>query len=828
MNKLPLSGVQVIDFGHRIAGPTVGMILADLGATVIKVNAPNSKEKDYDAITNRNKQCITIDLKDYDGVEKAKELIAKADVIIENFRPGVMERLGLDFKNIVENNKGIVALSLPGFCSNDEVLAPKKATEAVISAHAGIFSEMGPNRTLMGIEPSHSSLTMASLYGAVIGASAVVFALQSRENTGYGDYIEVPLCAALTECLLAFNIIKIYGKPKRYLDLRDQEVQRRKAEGIDFNLTYDQVFSSEFMDPFYRPYKCKDGRTYYVVSIAHSTHATRVMKTLGVYDNVLQKIKDHGYSIIEDVYLPKAQWQKQGSFDTYPVSREWSDFINEELEAAFLTKASWEWEKILADAGAVGGVHRTLHEWMNNKHVRSSGLFVDVEDHKLGVIPQPGVIAWADDYADNITYKSRIDTTYEDALNSLNELEKSKNHFKRNNIGWLDGVKVLDLSNVIAGPHSGAVLARYGAEVIKIDPSNPTFDPSYILYAFNTGQGKKSALVDIRTEEGYEILSKLIKEVDIVILNAVDKQVKKLKLDRESLQKINPNIIFSQLDLYSSLNEGSMTNTLGYDDIAQAVTGIMTRFGEGLEQPEEHAHLGTIDVMCGFASTLSVAVALYTKNKDNEIIQPRTSLTASAGILQIPFVIASKDKEPKSKSRNVKGEHAFSMIYVCSDEYSIYIDTDFEELSSLRGDFDILEEVDSSDYVDVLIIIIKRQSSSYWIDLLNEKDIAISRVNHMRDTRDYNLTAPDGTAKTNFSYSFTRYNNHPSGYVVEMVAPYAIQPKYASIYELSPAEKYGSSTFEILSNLGYSKEFINRLAEDNVISYQWAEEYLPS
>ncbi len=828
MNNLPLSGVQVIDFGHKIAGPTVGMILADLGATVIKVNAPNSKEKDYDAITNRNKQCITIDLKRYEGLEQAKHLIAKADVIIENFRPGVMANLGLDFKNIVEDNKEIIALSLPGFCSSDDILAHKKATEATILAHTGVFSEMGPNRTLMGIEPSYSSLTMASLYGAVIGASAVVFALQSRENTGYGDYIEVPLCAALTECLLAFNIIKIYGKPERYLDLRNQEVQRRKTEGLAFDLTYDEVFSSKFMDPFYRPYKCKDGRTYYVVSIAHITHATRVMKSLGVYERVVQKIEDNGYSIIEDVYLPKTQWEKQGSFNTYPVSREWSDFINEELEDAFLTKASWEWEKILSDAGAVGGVHRTLHEWMNNEHVRASGLFVDVEDHKLGKVTQPGIIAWADDYADGVTYKSRIETTYEDALASLHELEKSEHHFKRNNIGWLDGVKVLDLSNVIAGPHSGAVLARYGAEVIKIDSSKPTFDPSYILYAFNTGQGKKSALVDIRTEEGYEILSKLIKEVDVVILNAVDKQVKKLKLDRESLQKINPNIIFSQLDLYSSLNEGSMTNTLGYDDIAQAVTGIMTRFGEGLEQPEEHAHLGTIDVMCGFASTLSVAVALYAKNKNNEIIQPRTSLTAAAGILQIPFVIASKDKEPKSKSRNVKGEHAFSMIYVCADKYSIYIDTDLEELSNLRGDFDILEEIDSNEYIDALTTIIKRQSSSYWIDLLNEKDIAISRVNHMRDTRDYNLTAPDGSAKTGFSYSFTRYNNHPSGYAVEMVAPYAIQPKYASIYALSPTEKYGSSTFEILSNLGYSKEVIDTLAEDNVISYQWADEYLPS
>ena len=137
-----------------------------------------------------------------------------------------------------------------------------------------------------------------------------------------------------------------------------------------------ELFSYKYMDPFYRPYKCKDGRYYYVVSIAHDQHAKRVMEAAGVYETVLKKIKQSGLSQIDDVYLSRSKWGNQASFKTYPVSREWSKFISQELEKAFLKKTCFEWEEILAKQGAVGGAHRTFREWMHEKHARESGLFV--------------------------------------------------------------------------------------------------------------------------------------------------------------------------------------------------------------------------------------------------------------------------------------------------------------------------------------------------------------------------------------------------------------------------------------------------------------------
>ena len=93
----PLAGIRVIDFGHYIAGPLTGMLLADQGAEVIKVDRPGKPDYDspVNAVFNRGKNRITLDLKQSSDLETAKDLIQSADVLIENFRPGVMDRLGL-------------------------------------------------------------------------------------------------------------------------------------------------------------------------------------------------------------------------------------------------------------------------------------------------------------------------------------------------------------------------------------------------------------------------------------------------------------------------------------------------------------------------------------------------------------------------------------------------------------------------------------------------------------------------------------------------------------------------------------------------------------
>ena len=134
----PLAGVRVVDFGHYIAGPLAGMLLADQGAQIIKVDRPGTRSANAgdaaDAMYNRGKTRLELDLKSEAGLAAARRLIAAADVVIENFRPGVMDRLGLGAHVLTERHPRLIYLSLPGFASTDLGKANIRAFEGVLNA----------------------------------------------------------------------------------------------------------------------------------------------------------------------------------------------------------------------------------------------------------------------------------------------------------------------------------------------------------------------------------------------------------------------------------------------------------------------------------------------------------------------------------------------------------------------------------------------------------------------------------------------------------------------------------------------------------------------
>jgi len=172
----PLAGLNVIDFGHYFAGPMVGMLLADQGANVIRIVRPGEKElpeRQY-RLLNRNKKLLTLDLKTEERKKQALSLIERADVVIENFRPGVMQRLGLDYTRVKEKNPGLVYLSLPGFASTDKERAHIQAWEGVIGAAACVFTRVHQTRQVLNFPPVYSAVPQCSAHGSMHGAIAVL------------------------------------------------------------------------------------------------------------------------------------------------------------------------------------------------------------------------------------------------------------------------------------------------------------------------------------------------------------------------------------------------------------------------------------------------------------------------------------------------------------------------------------------------------------------------------------------------------------------------------------------------------------------------------
>ncbi|HEX8488249.1 MAG TPA: CoA transferase [Propionibacteriaceae bacterium] len=204
----PLSDVLVVDLSRALAGPHAAMMLGDLGARVIKVEAPGrgdetrgwgppfvgdpaALESTYFLSTNRNKESIALNLKDDADRELLLDLVDRADVLVENFRTGVLDRLGLDFATLQERNPRLVVLSITGF-GHDGPEAGRPGYDQIAQGEAGLMSltGSGPN------DPQRVGTPIADLLSGMYGAYGVVAALHERARTGRGSVVRTSLLAA--------------------------------------------------------------------------------------------------------------------------------------------------------------------------------------------------------------------------------------------------------------------------------------------------------------------------------------------------------------------------------------------------------------------------------------------------------------------------------------------------------------------------------------------------------------------------------------------------------------------------------------------------------
>ncbi|MGV8987142.1 MAG: CoA transferase [Cypionkella sp.] len=827
---LPLAGITVVDFGQYIAGPAVTMMLGDLGATVVHIDPPGGPmwNNPANAVLMRNKLSVVLDLKTETGLAQARDLIASADILVENFRPGVMTRLGLDPADLRKSRPDLITVSIPGFASDDELRREWRAFEGVIAAASGVYTDMGLNRVLMGKNPCYSPLPLASAYGAMLAVSSAVLALQSREKTGVGDQIEVPLASAVMEGL-TYNSLQVDNYPLRYQTQREQEIERRRAEDLPMTVTYAEL--QEFLDPFYRSYVCRDGRMFYVVCPSHRHHAKRCLHALGIYDELVAD----GLREEPDTYLPVAEWTSDVSLGVYPLPKAWADKIGTRMKEVFLTRTAKEWERIFGKGRFPGAPQRWLQEWISDDHAEVAGLMIDVEDPVYGSMIQPGPMAWLTESGEAmLSPVPRCTVEYPQALDALVAV-----HVPRASViaqdakGWLDGVRVLDLCNVIAGPHSVAYLARFGAEVIKLDPATPLYDCwNTVIFGMTHMRGKQSILADIRPGAGRDLFEALVKSVDVVVWNATDRQVKAMGLDAAALQALNPDAIFCQLDCFGGVNPGPRSNYLGYDDLVQAATGIMLRFGGAMETPEEHAHVGTIDVMCGFGAALGIGAALLQKYRTGKIGRPRTSLSALSGLAQIPFCYDFKGRGPfdEASGPEALGSDPLNHLYLTADGWIM--------LAANEADLATLCEVTGLDGLMTAIVPHRRAllgaafataSAEEWQARLHAANIGVAVCSSIEKIRAATSREADGKAiVSGDSYAFSTFPDHPSGHVVTQLDPCAVRPRVGLIRDLPPAEKYGTSTRAVLGALGYDATQVDALLQAGTVSESWSREYLPS
>ncbi|MBI4308564.1 MAG: CoA transferase [Chloroflexi bacterium] len=335
MTSGALEGIKVLEMAQLYAGPGSAMYLADMGADVIKVEPPEGdhirtmystpslgRQSKPFQVLNRNKRSVVVDIRTPAGREVIYRLAAHCDVMINNFRPGVAERLRLDYPTMERINPRLVYAHLSGF-GDVGPMAHKPGIDLVIQAHAGVMA----SRRMPDGRPIAAPVAVADLSTAMLLAYGITLALLARERTGHGQRVDTCLLGAAI-AMQAYQLVRVQGDSN--------------LPGAAYALN--------------NSYKCQDGE-YILFSITTDKHWRALCAALDL---------DH---LVDNPAFATFDQRVQNSTDLFAV-----------LEAVLGTRPSGEWIKRLEERDIPCAVIQSRAKALDDPQVRQNGLVIDVTD----------------------------------------------------------------------------------------------------------------------------------------------------------------------------------------------------------------------------------------------------------------------------------------------------------------------------------------------------------------------------------------------------------------------------------------------------------------
>lgn len=374
----PLSGVLVLDLTRALAGPHAGMMLGDLGARVIKVETPkggddsrgwgppflgegDERESTYFMSANRNKESITLNLKDEADQAVLADLVRRADVLMENYRVGVLDRLGFSVDRLHELNPRLVVLSITGF-GHDGPEALRPGYDQIAQGEGGLMSITGVQ------EPTKVGVPIADLLAGMNGAYGVVAALYERERTGIGRVVRTSLLS---------SVVSVHA-----------------FQGTRWTVAHEVPGLSGSHHPAIAPYGMF--RTASApIQVACGSEGTW-----------------RGFAAAVGLDAAEPRFATNGD----RVNNR--DALVVDIERVLAGADAEHWLTLLDEAGVPSGKVRTLDDVYNWEQTRSQGLVLEVEHPRFGTIELPGSPLRFDD---NTYSGGRVTHTAPPALGEHNE-----------------------------------------------------------------------------------------------------------------------------------------------------------------------------------------------------------------------------------------------------------------------------------------------------------------------------------------------------------------------------------------------------------------------
>jgi crotonobetainyl-CoA:carnitine CoA-transferase CaiB-like acyl-CoA transferase len=623
-----LEGIRVLDFTQGFSGSLATMMLADNGAEVIKVEPPGGDPSRVEAawlMWNRGKQSVVLDLATPEGQSSAASLAQTVDVVIENFGPGVAERLGVGHKKLSESNPGLVYCSITALGTKG-AFADLPVDEGMAEAACGAFVQMGGY--LMKDRPVYRVRPMGSYGAANFAAQGIIAALRARDKTGLGQRVETTLYQGY--------IIYDYHTALR------QQIETGMSDIDVSRLTATR--SMRVLNFPYMVVRCKDGLWLQMANMAARLFPNW-LKVMGL---------DHLY---EDPRFKNAPVKFEDDEDALELRRI--------IVTRMLEKTSDEWMELMLEHGVACDRFLTTQQFMDHPQMLHNEAVVDVDDPVVGATKQIGPIGRFSETPSQIGRPApQLGEHTEAVLASLvgprvdgRPRSNGSNGTRVDLKHPLDGMLVLDFSSWLAAPIGPALLADMGARVIKIEPPHGDEFRPLTGGLGRTFQGKESFVVDLKTEEGRSLIRPLIAKADALLHNMRGDTPKRVGIDYETVREINPNIIYHYAGSYGSTGPGA--GRAAFHPIGGCLSGgVLWQLGRGHQPPPPDQPMSVDEVIEFGRLTLGA-------NEGSPDI-------TSAIIVGTALMLALFARERTGKGQYLETGMLVSNAYICSSDFVRY------------------------------------------------------------------------------------------------------------------------------------------------------------
>ncbi len=565
-----LEGIRIIDASQGLAGALVTLLLAEQGADVIKVEPPGGDpmrqiEPGF-FVWYRSKRSITLNLADSGDRNRLRQLLERADVLVESVAPADSARLELDHAALRAPFPHLIHCKISAY-GVDHPWRDRPAIEALVAARTGIYHQQAGIRR---DGPTFMYCPYASYGAAFTALLGICGALRVRLHTGRGQFVDTSLMdgvAFFTNMLWQWSEMPV----------------PEYNHFLDHTIPY----------PVWL-YECGDGKWLH--------H----MRTDRGDMNALARV----------LGIPKP------SHTTWLSDTERWKF-NDQVIAAFKTKPRDQWIPLLRAADIPVEAVMPAETAFDREQTKVNGMVATIEDPERGKVTQIGIPIRFSKTPGAIKGPAPSPGQHTDQVvrqigaEPARPLKTTVRPLGRNPRYPLDGVTLLDCGEYLAGPFGPMALADLGARVIKIErPQGDRMRTAVPFPPFMACQrGKQDLAVDLKDPEGLKVFYRLVERADVIHHNQRPGVAERLKIDYETVRQIRPDIIYTHSAAYGTRGPDAMMG--GYDQLFAAMCG-MEYMGGGDGNPPVWNRLGTVDAGGATLSAIATVMAIYHRDATGE------------------------------------------------------------------------------------------------------------------------------------------------------------------------------------------------------------------